>query len=96
MIYANVNNGVYRGGFARMQAAYEQAFDELFQALDELEARLGRQRYLLGRQITVADWRLFATLVRFDVAYVSLFTGIIREGIPVDSTDPHDRARFPV
>lgn len=73
LIYANVNNGVYRCGFARSQAAYEAAYDALFATLDELEARLARQRYLVGRQITEADWRLFPTLVRFDVAYFSLF-----------------------
>ena len=73
LIYANVNNGVYRCGFAKSQAAYEDAYDALFATLDELEARLSRQRYLLGRQITEADWRLFPTLVRFDVAYFSLF-----------------------
>jgi glutathionyl-hydroquinone reductase len=72
-IYANVNNGVYRCGFARTQAAYEAAYDALFAALDDLEARLGRQRYLVGDRITEADWRLFPTLVRFDVAYFSLF-----------------------
>ncbi len=72
-IYHNVNNGVYRCGFAKTQAAYETAYDGLFATLDELEARLGRQRYLVGRQITEADWRLFPTLVRFDVAYFSLF-----------------------
>jgi putative glutathione S-transferase len=72
-IYANVNNGVYRAGFARSQAAYEAAYDGLFATLDELEVRLGSQRYLVGRQITEADWRLFPTLVRFDVAYFSLF-----------------------
>jgi glutathionyl-hydroquinone reductase len=72
-VYANVNNGVYRSGFARTQAAYEAAYDALFATLDELEARLGRQRYLVGRQVTEADWRLFPTLVRFDVAYFSLF-----------------------
>ena len=72
-IYANVNNGVYRCGFARSQEAYETAYDQLFQALDEIETRLARQRYLLGGQITEADWRLFPTLVRFDVAYFSLF-----------------------
>jgi glutathionyl-hydroquinone reductase len=72
-VYASVNNGVYRCGFARSQAAYEAAYDALFATLDELEARLGRQRYLVGRQITEADWRLFPTLVRFDVAYFSLF-----------------------
>lgn len=73
LVYANVNNGVYRCGFARTQAAYETAYDALFAALDEIEARLSRQRYLVGRQITEADWRLFPTLVRFDVAYFSLF-----------------------
>ncbi len=73
LVYANVNNGVYRCGFARSQAAYEAAYDALFAALDELEAQLSRQHYLVGRQITEADWRLFPTLVRFDVAYFSLF-----------------------
>ena len=73
VIYRTVNNGVYRCGFARSQKAYEEAYDALFATLDELEARLGRQRYLVGRQLTEADWRLFPTLVRFDVAYFSLF-----------------------
>ena len=73
MTYGNVNNGVYRCGFAKTQQAYEVAYDGLFATLDELEARLGKQRYLVGRQITEADWRLFPTLVRFDVAYFSLF-----------------------
>jgi putative glutathione S-transferase len=73
LVYANVNNGVYRCGFARSQTAYEAAYDALFATFDELEARLGRQRYLVGHQITEADWRLFPTLVRFDVAYFSLF-----------------------
>ncbi len=72
-VYANINNGVYRSGFARTQEAYEAAYDAVFGALDEIEARLSRQRYLVGRQITEADWRLFPTLVRFDVAYFSIF-----------------------
>jgi putative glutathione S-transferase len=72
-VYTAINNGVYRCGFARSQEAYEAAYDALFATLDELETRLGRQRYLVGRQITEADWRLFPTLVRFDVAYFSLF-----------------------
>ena len=72
-VYANINNGVYRCGFARSQAAYEEAYDALFAALDDIEARLGHQRYLVGDRITEADWRLFPTLVRFDVAYFSLF-----------------------
>ncbi|MGA7489932.1 MAG: glutathione S-transferase family protein [Xanthobacteraceae bacterium] len=73
VVYASVNNGVYRCGFAKSQAAYEASYDALFATLDDLETRLSRQRYLLGRQITEADWRLFPTLVRFDVAYFSLF-----------------------
>jgi putative glutathione S-transferase len=72
-IYADVNNGVYRCGFARSQAAYESAFDRLFQALDELDERLSGQRYLCGASITEADWRFFATLVRFDTAYYGQF-----------------------
>src|SRR5262249_12068960 len=73
LVYAGINNGVYRCGFARSQEAYNDAYDSLFAALDEIEERLNRQRYLVGRQITEADWRLFPTLVRFDVAYFSLF-----------------------
>jgi putative glutathione S-transferase len=72
-VYTNVNNGVYRCGFAKSQAAYEESYDSLFATLDGVEARLGRQRYLVGNHITEADWRLFPTLVRFDVAYFSLF-----------------------
>ncbi|MDE0049481.1 MAG: glutathione S-transferase family protein [Rhodospirillales bacterium] len=72
-IYEHVNNGVYKTGFARSQEAYEEAFDALFATLDGLEARLGRQRYLLGARITEADWRLFPTLIRFDAVYVGHF-----------------------
>jgi putative glutathione S-transferase len=72
-VYANVNNGVYRAGFATSQAAYEEAFLSLFATLDELEQRLSRQRYLAGAQLTEADWRLFTTLVRFDAVYVGHF-----------------------
>lgn len=72
-IYDNVNNGVYRCGFATSQAAYERAYDRLFSTLDELEEHLAKQRYLLGSQITEADWRLFTTLVRFDAVYYSHF-----------------------
>ena len=71
--YPNVNNGVYRCGFARAQGAYDEAYQSLFAALDKLEDRLGRQRYLVGDRQTEADWRLFPTLVRFDVAYFSIF-----------------------
>jgi putative glutathione S-transferase len=68
-IYDTVNNGVYRAGFARLQASYERAFVALFDSLDWLEERLGQHRYLLGEHITEADWRLFPTLVRFDEVY---------------------------
>jgi glutathionyl-hydroquinone reductase len=73
LVYENVNNGVYRAGFATTQEAYEEAFRAVFGALDELERRLSRQRYLAGRDITEADWRLFTTLVRFDAVYYSHF-----------------------
>ena len=72
-VYPSINNGVYRCGFATTQAAYEEAFADLFSALDRLEALLGRQRYLVGDSITEADWRLFTTLVRFDAVYVGHF-----------------------
>ncbi len=72
-VYGAVNNGVYRCGFANTQSAYDQAFEALFEALDRLDARLATQRYLCGDTTTEADWRLFATLVRFDTAYYGLF-----------------------
>ncbi len=72
-VYPSINNGVYRAGFATKQGAYEEAFDELFDALDEMERRLSRGRYLLGDRMTEADWRLFTTLIRFDAVYYSHF-----------------------
>lgn len=72
-IYTNVNNGVYLCGFAHSQEAYDCAFDDLFRMLDKLDNRLANQRYLCGEQVTEADWRLFATLVRFDIAYYGQF-----------------------
>jgi putative glutathione S-transferase len=68
-IYEDVNNGVYRCGFAGTQEAYDRAYRRLFRRLDALEARLARQRYLVGDTITEADVRLFTTLVRFDAVY---------------------------
>jgi putative glutathione S-transferase len=68
-IHDNINNGVYRAGFADTQRAYEKAFHPLFHALDELDRRLTAQRYLFGAQIVEADWRLFCTLIRFDPVY---------------------------
>lgn len=73
LVYEKINNGVYQCGFAGTQAAYEQAFDGLFGALDELEQRLSGQRYLAGDRMTEADWRLFTTLVRFDSVYFGHF-----------------------
>ena len=73
VVYRDVNNGVYRAGFATTQPAYEAAVDTLFARLDELEERLGRQRYLVGERLTEADIRLFTTLVRFDAVYVGHF-----------------------
>jgi putative glutathione S-transferase len=68
-VYRDVNNGVYRCGFAGSQAGYERAFDRLFDALDRLSSRLERQRFLVGSTITEADVRLFTTLARFDAVY---------------------------
>ena len=73
LVYHNINNGVYRAGFATSQQAYDRAFDRLFDTMDELEERLSKQRYLVGDQITEADWRLFTTLVRFDAVYYNHF-----------------------
>lgn len=73
VVYENINNGVYRTGFATSQEAYEASYNKLFGALDEMEARLENRRYLTGPRITEADWRLFATLVRFDAVYVGHF-----------------------
>ncbi|MFZ2065465.1 MAG: glutathione S-transferase family protein [Xanthobacteraceae bacterium] len=73
LVYPNLNNGVYRAGFANSQAAYEEAAHGVFATLDQLEQRLSGQRYLTGRQITEADWRLFTTLIRFDSVYFSHF-----------------------
>lgn len=77
-VYASVNNGVYRCGFATAQDAYEKAFGELFEALDWLDERLATRRYLLGDRLTEADWRLFTTLVRFDPVYVGHFKTNLR------------------
>ncbi|HMX71681.1 MAG TPA: glutathione S-transferase family protein [Solirubrobacterales bacterium] len=72
-IYNSINNGVYRAGFATTQEAYEEAFVELFEALDVMNDRLGESRFLTGGEITEADWRFFVTLIRFDAVYVGHF-----------------------
>jgi putative glutathione S-transferase len=77
-VYDRVNNGVYKAGFATTQEAYEEAVTALFDALDTLEERLARSRFLIGDSVTEADWRLFTTLVRFDAVYVGHFKCNIR------------------
>jgi putative glutathione S-transferase len=78
-VYATVNNGVYRTGFATTQEAYEEAFRALFETLDFLETRLAGQRFLFGERLTEADWRLFTTLIRFDAVYFGHFKCNLRE-----------------
>jgi len=73
LVYRAINNGVYRTGFASSDEAYAEAYERLFDALDMLEERLSAQRYLIGDQLTEADWRLFTTLVRFDLVYYGPF-----------------------
>lgn len=72
-VYKNINNGVYRAGFATTQPAYEEAYESLFEALDEVERILAKNTYLIGNELTEADWRLFTTLIRFDPVYVGHF-----------------------
>lgn len=72
-IYSALNNGVYRAGFASTQAAYEEAYHDVFTCLDELEAHFQHKQFAVGEQLTESDIRLFVTLIRFDVAYYGLF-----------------------
>ncbi|UCF68195.1 MAG: glutathione S-transferase family protein [Acidobacteriota bacterium] len=93
-VYDNVNNGVYRCGFATSQEAYDEAFDALFKALDKLDGRLGRQRYLVGSQLTEADWRLFTTLVRFDAVYVTHFKCNLKRIVDYENLWPYLRELY--
>ena len=77
-IYPNINNGVYRCGFAKTQQAYSKAFTTLFNSLDRLEKILAGSRYLTGNDLTEADLRLFTTLIRFDSVYVTHFKTNLR------------------
>jgi putative glutathione S-transferase len=77
-LYDNVNNGVYKAGFATRQRPYEISCRRLFEALDQLEQRLSKTRYLFGSRIVEADWRFFCTLIRFDVVYHGHFKCNIR------------------
>ena len=77
-VYHSINNGVYKAGFSTNQDVYHEEVQKLFSALDSLEERLSSSRYLIGDQITEADWRLFTTLLRFDPVYVGHFKCNIR------------------
>jgi putative glutathione S-transferase len=77
-VHDKINNGVYRAGFATRQSVYERAARSLFVALDQLETRLTTSRYLFGDRIVESDWRLFCTLIRFDVVYYIHFKCSLR------------------
>lgn len=95
-VYRDVNNGVYRAGFAVTQEAYEEAFDALFAALEGLDRRLADRRYLMGERITEADWRLFTTLIRFDAVYVGHFKCNLRRIADFPSLWPYLRDLYQV
>jgi putative glutathione S-transferase len=90
-IYENVNNGVYRAGFATSQRAYKRAVRSLFAALDQLEQRLGTRRYLFGNRIVETDWRLFCTLIRFDAVYFGHFKCNLRRIVDYSNLDGYLR-----
>lgn len=90
-IHDEVNNGVYKAGFASSQPAYEKACRALFAALDELEDRLATRRYLFGNRIVEADWRLFCTLVRFDAVYHGHFKCNVRRIVDYPNLDGYLR-----
>lgn len=73
LVYHNINNGVYKTGFATTQQSYQEHGEKLFTALDQVEAILANKRYLTGDKITEADWRLWTTLIRFDSVYHTHF-----------------------
>jgi putative glutathione S-transferase len=93
-IYATVNNGVYKAGFAMTQQAYEDAVHPLFATLDWLEERLTKSRYLCGERLTEADWRLFTTLVRFDLVYVGHFKCNLRRLVDYPNLWDYTRELF--
>jgi len=95
-VYATLNNGVYRSGFATTQAAYEAAVFPLFETLDWLEARLSSQSFLCGETITEADWRLFTTLVRFDSVYHGHFKCNIRRIVDYPALWDYTRSLYQV
>ncbi len=90
-VYETVNDGVYRTGFATSQEAYEESVFPIFETLDMLDERLADQRFLLGTEQTLADWRLFTTLVRFDAVYYSHFKCNLRRIKDYASLSPYLR-----
>ena len=95
-VYDTVNNGVYKSGFATTQDAYEEAVEPLFESLEWLDGRLSTNRYLLGEEITEADWRLFTTLLRFDPVYVGHFKCNRRRIVDFDNLWPYVRDLYQV
>jgi putative glutathione S-transferase len=95
-VYPTLNNGVYRAGFARTQAAYDAAVGPLFETLDWMEARLARQPWLCGERLTEADWRAFTTLVRFDAVYHGHFKCNIRRIVDYPALWDFTRALYQV
>ena len=93
-VYASVNNGVYRAGFATTQEAYEEAARPLFDTLDWLEQRLSRASWLCGERVTEADWRLFTTLVRFDAVYFGHFKCNLRRIVDYPELWDYTRALY--
>ncbi|MBA2743505.1 MAG: glutathione S-transferase C-terminal domain-containing protein, partial [Chthoniobacterales bacterium] len=91
VVYERVNNGVYRAGFATRQRPYEFATRQLFETLDELDARLAGRRNLLGERMTEADWRLFPTLIRFDAVYCGHFKCNLRRIVDYGNLWPYLR-----
>ena len=91
LIYKTVNNGVYMAGFATRQRPYEFAARKLFETLDQLDARLANQRYLLGTALTESDWRLFPTLIRFDAVYHGHFKCNVRRIVDYPNLWPYLR-----
>ncbi|MBI4291708.1 MAG: glutathione S-transferase family protein [Betaproteobacteria bacterium] len=94
IIYRTVNNGVYRAGFAAAQDKYEAAARELFATLDTIEEHLGQHRYLCGAVLSLADWRLFTTLVRFDTVYYVHFKCNLRRLVDYDKLWAYTRELY--
>jgi glutathionyl-hydroquinone reductase len=90
-VYSGLNNGVYRAGFASSQDAYDEAVGPVFETLDRMDALLAGRRYLAGSQHTLADWRAFPTLMRFDLVYHGLFRCNRRRLIDYDNVWPYLR-----